>query len=106
MHDILAVHVDERLDNLLGVHPGVLLANAPVLRTHLGNALVNVFEVDAQDIILNNLGIEVLDNMPVLKLLVNIDLLFDGLHLLFIQAQVRVHQFDILYSKCLSCFDI
>ena len=70
MHDILAVHVDERLDNLLSVHPGVLLANVPELCAHLGNALVNVLEVDAQDIILNDLGIEVLDNMPVLKLLV------------------------------------
>ena len=44
--------------------------------------------------------------MPVLKLLVYIDFLFGGLNLRLIQAQVRVHQFDILDCKCLSRIDV
>ena len=56
---------------------GVFLG-AAVLRAHLGGALVNVLAVDAQDVILDGPGVEVLDNVPALEPPANVDRLFDG----------------------------
>ena len=48
--------VDQRAQNLLCVHSCVLLTQPlAVLSAHLGEALVDVLEVDAKNVIVNNL---------------------------------------------------
>lgn len=54
MRHVLTVEVVERLQRLLCVHSGVLLANPPILLAHLRDALVYVFQIDAQHVVLDD----------------------------------------------------
>ena len=56
VHKAPLMKVDQRAQNLLCVHSCVLLTQPlAVLSAHLGEALVDVLEVDAKNVIVNNL---------------------------------------------------
>ena len=51
---------------MLCVHAGVLLANLAILPAHLSYTLVHVLEVDAEDVVFDDLRVVVLDYVLVL----------------------------------------
>ena len=60
------------------------LFNLTILFAHLCDAFVHVFKIDAKNVILNDLRVEVLDNVLMLELLVPLDLLLHRFDLLLI----------------------
>ena len=84
MCHVLAVEVVESFQCLLGVHTSILFSNLTILFAHLCDAFVHVFKIDAKNVILNDLRVEVLDNVLMLELLVPLDLLLHRFDLLLI----------------------
>ena len=82
MCHILTMEVVERFQSLHRVHSSILFPDFTVLFAHLRDAFVDILEVDAEDIFINDFRVVVFHYVLVLQLLVPLDLL--------------LHRFDFL----------
>ena len=99
MHYVLAVQVHKCLQNLLCIHSNTILSYIAVLRAHLRDTLIHVFKIDAEHVVLNDLRIKILQNVPMLELLVPIYFPLHRLDFLLVQAAVRMYHFDHFDGK-------
>ena len=106
MRHILTVKVIEGLERLLSVHTSILFANLAILFAHLCDALIDVLEVDAENVALNNLRVVILDNVSMIELLVPLYLLLYRLYLLLVKTEIGVHKFDHFHSECLTSVNV
>lgn len=90
----LTVKIDESAKNLLSVHAHIFLANLAIFFAHLCHTFVDVLQVDAEDVVLNDLRVEVLDDVFVVQLLVSLNLLLNRLHFLLVKPQIWMHELD------------
>ena len=84
MCHILTVEVVERFQSLHRVHSSILFPDFAVLFAHLRDAFVDVLEVDAEDIFINDFRVVVFHDVLVLQLLVPLDLLLHRFHFLLV----------------------
>ena len=99
MHYVLAMQVHKCLQNLLCIHSNTILTNLSVFRAHLRDTLIHVLKIDAEHVVLNDLRIKILQNVPMLELLIPIYFSLHRLDFLLVQPSVRVHHFDHFDGK-------
>lgn len=106
MHNVMFVEVDQSPYDLECVHSGILLSDSGVLTAHSLNAFVDILQVDAEDIVLDDFRVVILDQVLVIQLFVPLNLFLDRLHFLLVKTVVRVHQFNHFDSKGLPRVDV